>query len=238
MEMRRAPHQRQEILDSTMTVPAPRTAAVRARRGRARAQRCTAPGRGRREALTQVFRPARVRIRGMAAVGRGTDQGPRDEGCARTRVSPPGSSGDVVRGARRELDEVAEPGQIGRGGVLAQRDDVVLGTDDQQGRRRDLVIFVADRLLIDHPEGKRSRAGLSRVIRAEGDAHQHVGQRLPYLGVGMNEVALDLAADDGRVSLVHFVLVKRLLRLRGDAHPVVRQAKRVLQESPPTAGHC
>ena len=137
----------------------------------------------------------------------------------------PGGAGDITSGCGGKLGEVTESGGVLRLRVLAERDDVILGPDDQQHRRRDLVIFVADRLLIDHLEGQRRGTGPPRVVRAQGDAHQDVGQRLPYLRVGVREIPRDIAADGGRVGPAQFVLVERFLGLRRDAGPVVRQAK-------------
>ena len=135
-----------------------------------------------------------------------------------------------MRGRGRERGEVAEPGGLGRAGVLAERDGVVLGPDDQQHRRRELVVLVADGLLVDHLEGQRRGASPPVIIRAERHPDQDVGQRLPDLRVGMDEVPLDVAADDGRVGPVDLVVVEGLLGLRRDPGAVVGQAERVLQD--------
>jgi hypothetical protein len=52
----------------------------------------------------------------------------------------PRGAGNIVNGRRGEPDEVTQPGHFGRGGVLAERDDMIFGAHDQQHRRRDLVI--------------------------------------------------------------------------------------------------
>ena len=46
---------------------------------------------------------------------------------AAVRHHHPGGARDVARGRGRQRAEVAEPGGLGRGGVLAERDGVVLG---------------------------------------------------------------------------------------------------------------
>src|ERR1700678_3797263 len=50
-------------------------------------------------------------------------------------------AGDVLRGRGGQRGEVAEPGGLGGRGVLAERDGVVLGSDDQQHGRRDVLVF-------------------------------------------------------------------------------------------------
>ena len=127
----------------------------------------------------------------------------------------PRGAGYVLGGRRGKRHEITEPGDLGGLGVLTERYHVVFRAHDQQRGRRDLVILVADRLLVDHLEGQRRRAGPAMVIRAERHPHQDVGQRLPYLRVGMHEVPFDVAADDRRVGPVHFVVKQRLLGLRG-----------------------
>src|SRR6202161_2728915 len=62
-------------------------------------------------------------------------------------------------------------------------------------------------------------------LEAEGHPDQDVGQRLPDLRVGVDEVPLDVAADDGRVGPVDLVVVEGLLGLRRDAGAVVGQAE-------------
>jgi hypothetical protein len=53
----------------------------------------------------------------------------------------PRGAGDILHGRCGKRDEVAEPRSIGRLRVIAQRDDVIFGSHDQQRRRRDLCIF-------------------------------------------------------------------------------------------------
>ena len=156
-------------------------------------------------------------------------------GCSRCGICPQsGITTRVARGisltaAAESPTKVAQPGQFGRGGVLAERDDVVFGAHEQQCRRRDLVILVANRLLVDHLESERRGAGTARVVRAEGHAYQHISQRLPDLWIGLDEVSLDVAADRRRVGPVQFML-ERFFGLRRDAGPVIGQAKRVFQD--------
>jgi hypothetical protein len=108
---------------------------------------------------------------------------------------------NVTTGRGGELHEVAEPGAVLRLRVVTERHAVIVGSDDQQRWVRDEVILVADRLLVDHLEGKCRRAGPPRVVRAQGHAHEDVGQRLVDLGVGMLEARGDVGTDDrgGRV---------------------------------------
>ncbi len=47
----------------------------------------------------------------------------------------PRGPGDVLSGRRGKRWEVAQPGRFGRGGVLAERDDMIVGSHDQQRRR-------------------------------------------------------------------------------------------------------
>jgi hypothetical protein len=146
------------------------------------------------------------------------------------RYDHPGGAGNITSGRGGKLGEVTEPGGVLRLRILAKRDDVIRGPDDQQCRRRDQVIFVADRLLVDHLESQCRSPGPPRVVRAQGHPDQDVGLRLPDFRVGMHEVSFDAAADHGRVGPVHFVLIERFLRLRRDAYPVIGQAERVFQD--------
>ena len=50
------------------------------------------------------------------------------------------------------------------------------------------MILIADGLLIDHLEGKCRGTRRPRVVRAQGDTHQDVGQWFVHLGIGMHEV--------------------------------------------------
>jgi hypothetical protein len=93
----------------------------------------------------------------------------------------PRGAGNILYGRSGKRDKVTESGCFGGGGELAERDDVVFGSHDQQRRRRDLVIFVADWLLVDHLAGERRGTGPPRVVRAQGHPDQDVGQRLPDL---------------------------------------------------------
>jgi hypothetical protein len=59
-------------------------------------------------------------------------------------------------------------------------------------RGRDSVVFVADGLLVDHLEGEGGGARPPRVVRAKGDADEHVGEWLIDVGVGVHEVPRDV----------------------------------------------
>ena len=54
----------------------------------------------------------------------------------------PRGAGNIFRGRGGKSHEVTEPGSFGRLRVLAERDDLVLSSHDQQRRRRYLAIFV------------------------------------------------------------------------------------------------
>lgn len=120
----------------------------------------------------------------------------------------PLSTGYVTRSLLGESFEVAEPGDVFGLGVLAEWDDVILCPDDQQRRRGDQVILMADGLLVDHLEGECRGTSPPRVVRAQGDTHQDVGQRLVHLGVGVDEVPGDVGVNDGRVVPVDLVLIE------------------------------
>jgi hypothetical protein len=117
---------------------------------------------------------------------------------AAIRYDHPFGTGYVARGLLGESCEVAEPGSIFGLGVLAEWDDVILCPDDQQGGRGDQVVLMPDGLLVDHLEGECRSSSPPRVVRAQCDTHQDVGQRLVHLGVGVDEVPSDIGVNNGR----------------------------------------
>src|SRR5580700_2845645 len=112
--------------------------------------------------------PMRYRLsaRGTAAVDRGTGRESQGAGYARIRDHHPRRVRDITGGLGGKRHEITEPGGVLRLRVIPERHDVILGPHDQQRRRRDQVIFVADRLLVDHLEGERRGPGPPRVVRS------------------------------------------------------------------------
>jgi hypothetical protein len=85
---------------------------------------------------------------------------------------------NITAGRGGQANEVAEPGDLLRLRVVAERHAVIFRSNDQQRRRRDQMKFIADRLLVDHLKGERRGTRPPRIVRALGDAHQDVGQRM------------------------------------------------------------
>jgi hypothetical protein len=120
-------------------------------------------------------------------------------------------AGNVLDRLLRERQEVPKPRELGRFRVLAERDDVVLGTNNEQRGWGDSRVFVPDGLLVDHLEREHSSARPTRVVRTERHSHEDLGEAFPYLWVGMHEVRLYVVADRRWIRPVNLVVVQRLL---------------------------
>jgi hypothetical protein len=83
----------------------------------------------------------------------------------------PRGARDIMGSCQGKTREVTEPRDCIRFRVICERDYVIFCSHDQQRRRSDLVIFVPDRLLIDHLEGECRGTCLPRIVGTQGDAN-------------------------------------------------------------------
>ncbi len=128
---------------------------------------------------------------------------------------------NITRGFCGKFNEVSKPADFSRLRVVAERHDVIFGSNDQKRRWRDLSVFIANGLLVDHLKCERRGASPPWVVGTERHANKDVGQWLVHLWVGMDEIIREVTANGLRIGPVQFVRLKRFIGLRGDALPVI-----------------
>ena len=109
--------------------------------------------------------------------------------CPQSGISARVARGISCGGRGGKPHEVTEPGGFAGLGVLAERHDMIFGSNYQQRWRLDQMIFIADRLLVDHLKGGRCRTCPLRIVGTQGHANQDVRKRLVHRRVGIDKVA-------------------------------------------------